>query len=206
MRRAALRPIWPKPSISTATSSARCCATCSHWRARCCRAQLKKPRCSDSTAHSAVSAMAAFIAGSTIRASGTWAGNVASASSRSTPAHSDWIRRKRGSRARLPGAGLATTAASMDASSTSPRCSSSRCRGASAARSACAQASRSTSGQLPHSRMFMPGPAWRIRAGRVALACLSARVVHARPGLANSSRPSRARCTVALRTAARSPE
>ena len=65
-----------------------------------------------STAHSAVSAMAAFIAGSTMRASGTPAGSVGSASSRSTPAHSDWISRSCGRPCSAPGGGLATTAMS----------------------------------------------------------------------------------------------
>ena len=52
----------------------------------------------------------AFIAGSTMRAIGTPGGSVGSSSSRSTPAHSDWIRRSFGMPRRLPGGGLATTA------------------------------------------------------------------------------------------------
>ena len=48
-----------------------------------------------------------------MRAIGTPAGTLASASSRSTPAHSDWIRRSFGSPASAPGGGLATIAMSI---------------------------------------------------------------------------------------------
>jgi len=48
-----------------------------------------------------------------MRASGTCTGTLVSSSSRSTPAHSDWIRRSFGSSPRLPVAGFATSATSI---------------------------------------------------------------------------------------------
>ena len=64
--------------------------------------------------------MAEVMAGSTMRASGTCAGTVASAIRRSTPAQRDWINRRPRTRDSEPGSGLATTATSAWTGSTSP--------------------------------------------------------------------------------------
>ena len=119
------------------------------------RALAKKPRCSASVAHSAVSAMAAFIAGSTMRATGTSGGSVGSASSRSTPAHSDWIRRSFGSPSRLCGGGFATTATDTDAGAACAASRSTQSTSGNAAPNARRQACSSPASNSPHNRMFM---------------------------------------------------
>ncbi len=74
-----------------------------------------------------------------MRAIGTPGGSVGSSSSRSTPAHNDWIKRSFGSPSRLPGGGLATTATCTDSATASACARSSQWTWGNAARNDCCQ-------------------------------------------------------------------